>query len=263
MMAVVVQRRVAAVVGALVADAAAQPLHWIYNLEKLHALVGTREDVAFWDPSANPFYTLPCGALSGYGDQAFTILKSLVDSNGFDPENLKKSTLECFGPNSKYENPVNAVYKDKADIAKKNAKYPIDGPWRHASIKEFLRNFAEGKEVTGAIDDEQIDCALRVVPVVALYAGRPEMLSVAEQVIRQTQNNDLAVAVGLTASRLLEYYILHGPSDDAIDDVIRQLSTAGRSNPQELDTAMVAFLREVVRKKNVPHLQATKDFTNN
>lgn len=55
--------------------------------------------------------------------------------------------------------------------------------------------------LTGSPTDEQMDCTLRVVPVVALYAGRPEMLEKAEEVIRQTQDSDICVAVGLAAAR--------------------------------------------------------------
>ena len=46
-----------------------------------------------------------------------------------------------------------------------------------------------------------MDCTLRIVSVVALYAGRPEMLDKAEEVIRSTQNSDTSVAVGLAAAR--------------------------------------------------------------
>ena len=38
--------------------------------------------MAFWDPSQNPFYTLPLGSNSCYGDQSFVILKSLVENKG-------------------------------------------------------------------------------------------------------------------------------------------------------------------------------------
>ena len=46
-----------------------------------------------------------------------------------------------------------------------------------------------------------MDAVLRIVPVVALCAGKPDMLDKAEEVIRVTQNSDTSVAVGLTAAR--------------------------------------------------------------
>jgi len=57
---------------------------------------------------------------------------------------------------------------------------------------------------SGSPTDEQIDCAVRIVPVTALFAGRPELLDRAEEVIRQTQNNDLCVAIGLAAARFVK-----------------------------------------------------------
>ena len=60
----------------------AQPIHWIYDVKKLDAMLEGHNDIAFWEPSANPFYTLPRGTLSGYGDQSLTIVQSLVQNNG-------------------------------------------------------------------------------------------------------------------------------------------------------------------------------------
>ena len=37
--------------------------------------------------------------------------------------------------------------------------------------------------------------------MVAMYAGQPDMLEKAEAVIRQTQDSDTSVAIGLTAAR--------------------------------------------------------------
>ena len=60
----------------------AQPLHWIYKTEKLDNLLDGAKEVAFWQPSQNPFYTIPLGSNSCYADQSFVILKSLVENEG-------------------------------------------------------------------------------------------------------------------------------------------------------------------------------------
>ena len=57
----------------------AQPLHWNYDLSKLDAVIGGREDLEFWHPSANPYYSIETGQQSCYGDQALVILKSIVE----------------------------------------------------------------------------------------------------------------------------------------------------------------------------------------
>ncbi|XP_060078009.1 crystallin J1A-like [Ylistrum balloti] len=249
-------RRTAAVLGAVVADAAAQPLHWIYDKNKLDNLIGETEDITFWEPSANPFYCIPTGRQSGYGDQAYVILKSLVENKGLDIQSLKNATYTFFGPESDYEHVVNAAYKDKSDAVKKT--FPIKGPWRHFSIKEFLANHKAGKEETGSPTDEQIDCVLRIVPVVAMYAGHPKMLNIAEEVVRITQESDFTVVVALCAARILEHFILNGPSEGVLEAVIKQMDDPNRANPQELDRAMIGKLREVLQGKQTSHSDMAK-----
>jgi len=60
----------------------AQPLHWNYDINKLNSILGDKKEIAFWEPSSNPFYCIPTGSQSCYGDQSFVILKSLVDNDG-------------------------------------------------------------------------------------------------------------------------------------------------------------------------------------
>lgn len=104
------------------------------------------------------------------------------------------------------------------------AVLPIDGPWRHSSLKAFIRNVDAGKEETGkccryqassvndccvvtavCIQGCDVDCQIdgitKLAPVVAAFAGKPEMLEKVEKAVRVTQNNDMCVAVTLAAAR--------------------------------------------------------------
>lgn len=54
---------------------------------------------------------------------------------------------------------------------------------------------------TGCEDDCQIDGIAKLAPIVAFYAGKPDMLEKVEQAIRVTQNNDACVAETLAAAR--------------------------------------------------------------
>merc|ERR1719473_2501547 len=92
-----------------------------------------------------------------------------------------------------------------------DVKMPIAGPWRHGSIKGFLTNY----EVKGikdpakcGSDDSQIDCVCKVAPLVARYAGLPELRTVVEQAIRVVQNTDPAVRWGLAFADVLEGLVL-------------------------------------------------------
>ncbi|MGH0129032.1 UNVERIFIED_CONTAM: hypothetical protein FKN15_013145 [Acipenser sinensis] len=239
MMALSVEdRAVGAIIGAAIADAAAQPLHWIYDLQKLDALLSECPCPEFRAQSANPFYRRVTGQQSCYGDQAYVLAESLAECGGLNVEDLAQRTYKLFGPGSEYDTPVNNPDRPKGGP---RPQLPIEGPWRHASIKSFLKNFEAGKKETGCINDEQIDGITKLAPVVALYAGKPEMLEKVEEAIRVTQNSDTCVAETLAAARLLEYYILHGPDEKALDSVIEQLMDKNRMNPQDLDRAVVAL----------------------
>ncbi|KAJ8409548.1 hypothetical protein AAFF_G00229490 [Aldrovandia affinis] len=127
-------------------------------------------------------------------------------------------------------------------------KLPIEGPWRHASIKSFLKNVDAGKEETGCDVDNQIDGIAKLAPIVACYVGKPEMLEKVEDAIRVTQNDDLCIAETLAAARILEHYILNGPDPKALDSVLKQLDDPDRKNPQELDRAVAGHLHQVKEK---------------
>ena len=59
----------------------------------------------------------------------------------------------------------------------------------------------KGHVIISGIEDNQMDCVVNVVSVVALYAGRPDMLERVEEVVTITQNSDINVAVACTAAR--------------------------------------------------------------
>lgn len=61
---------------------AAQPLHWVYKPEALKKAVEGIECPEFLPKSANPFYSIPTGSQSPYGDQLVNMLESLVASKG-------------------------------------------------------------------------------------------------------------------------------------------------------------------------------------
>ena len=60
--------------------------------------------------------------------------------------------------------------------------------------------------------------------------------------------------------RLLEYYILNGPRDDAVEHVIKELSNENRRNPQALDKDIVAQLNDVLEKRNEDHITAGRKY---
>ncbi|KAL1280157.1 hypothetical protein QQF64_014757 [Cirrhinus molitorella] len=199
-------RAIGAIIGSAIADAAAQPLHWVYDLQKLSVLLSQSPEPEFRPESANPFYRRNTGQQSCYGDQAFVLLESLSECGGLNVEDLKQRTYKFFGPGSEYDTPVNDPYRDKGAP---RPQLPIEGPWRQASLKSFIKNVDAGKAETGCETDNQIDGVAKLAPIIACYAGKPEMLERVEEATRVTQNNDICVAVTLAAARFLEHFILN------------------------------------------------------
>lgn len=242
MASAVANRAIGAIVGSAAADAAAQPLHWIYDLQKLQSILDQNPNPEFRAESANPFYRRQTGEQSCYGDQAYVLLESLSECGGLDVEDLKNRTLKFFGPGSVYDTPVNDPYREKGGP---RPQLPIEGPWRQGSLKSFLKNVDAGKAETGCETDCQIDGIAKLAPIVAFFAGKPEMLEKVEDAIRVTQNYDPCVVETLAAARILEHFILHGRDPNVLEAVIGQLNDPKRNNPQELDRAVIGHLMQV------------------
>ncbi|CAL8399477.1 unnamed protein product [Arctogadus glacialis] len=236
-------RAIGAIIGAAVADAAAQPMHWIYNLDSLKEVLSKLEPFPeFRVESANPFYRRETGEQTCYGDQAFVLLESLSHCGDVNAEDLTQRTYSFFGPGTVYDLPLNDPYRQKGGP---KAELPINGPWRNASLKSFIRNVDARKEETGCEVDCQMDCVTKIAPVVAMFAGRAQMLDKVEMAVRVTQNNDICVAMALAAARFVEHFILNGPDPNVLDAVLGQLKDPGRQNPQELDKAVIAHINQV------------------
>lgn len=163
------------------------------------------------DPPGNGFYKVPASGQSCYGDQAFVLLSSLAACGKFDVEDFSARQAQTFGAESEYELP-GCTDADNWPNLVKGIQLPVPGPWRHASIKHFLRRYVtEGKRYPECGEPDEslsVDFVCKIVPLVALYAGSSELPKVAEAAIRTTQNTDGAVKYGMAFARCLEMLIL-------------------------------------------------------
>jgi hypothetical protein len=82
----VASRAKAAVLGGLCADAATQPLHWLYDLPQAMALAaggpGGTASPEFFPMPSNPWYKTDVGNSSCYGDELVPLLKSMAEGEG-------------------------------------------------------------------------------------------------------------------------------------------------------------------------------------
>ena len=132
--------------GATVADAAARPLHWVYNQKKLLTYIKGKQDFTFLKKNKSPFYNIKTGKVSGYNQVGQVMFKTLVESHQNIEERFKKNITKNFGPGSIYWKNLNlrAKYRKVKDW-----RGIIKGPWIHQNIIETVRNIKSKKKLTG------------------------------------------------------------------------------------------------------------------
>merc|ERR1712172_324879 len=99
--------KISTILGALVADAASLPLQWIYKDKDMEAighwkLAGDKVEgdssPAFYPTSKCPFFSLPTGANSCYGDDTRTCLSAMADKEGdIDLAHVHQKVQDTFG----------------------------------------------------------------------------------------------------------------------------------------------------------------------
>ncbi len=109
--AAVKARAKAALIGALVADAATMPLHWIYKPEALSAALaqrpGAEASPEFHTPHACPFYSAPLGDFSPYGYELWSLVSYLAEaksSTSLDGTALARHLAASYARSTGYLN---------------------------------------------------------------------------------------------------------------------------------------------------------------
>lgn len=199
-------RIVAAIRGAIVADAATMGLHWIYDpSELLQRVVGEDRTPEFVTPPQPNFYSsddfrghYQAGMSSPYGE---LLVHTAQHVASVGPMHLSGYTAS------------KALYA----WAKSFGGRP------DSALQQFMETYETKKDTitndnytSCGADDHQAMIYAKVVPVTCLYAGQTELVDKLEQVIRAHQNNDEAVAFGVASARLLEAVLLGAPLDQAL-----------------------------------------------
>ena len=132
--------------GATVADAAARPLHWVYNQKKLLTYIKGKQDFTFLKKNKSPFYNIKTGKVSGYNEVGQVMFKTLVEGHRDIEERFKKNITKNFGPGSIYWKNLSlrAKYRKVKDW-----RGIIKGPWIHQNIIETVKNIKSKKKLTG------------------------------------------------------------------------------------------------------------------
>ena len=213
------ERRLGAIKGGLVADAASMGLHWIYDVNKIKALTkGAHAE--FFEPPSCPFYKYEPGQLSPYGAEALGVLRILTDSRDktFDPNVFAVELKEYF------------------------EAYP--GRLNHAS-KELITAIGSGKSFPecGA-DDSQANSLVKAAIAVTAFEGLDDWALRVDDVMRAHQNNAIAVKYGVGAAHLVRQILngltppppLHTIPGDTHPKALRSLTPPDEWNFREQGT---------------------------
>jgi ADP-ribosylglycohydrolase len=222
-------RRLGAILGSFVADAAAMPLHWIYSTAKVKELVGQGDPEFYHTPSC-PFYDYALGENTPYGQQTLAYLNA-VKGKTIDPAQMQKAYEALYTSGGRcYTTTQNAskCYKD-------------------GSTKEFLKNVASGLNYPKCGgNDTQANAVAHMPLVVAKFAGQADLLDQVEHLIRVTQNTNDAVAFGLAGARILEAVILGDSGIIAVKKAVTAMKSASRSHPMDEDAALAKGIEHVL-----------------
>ena len=152
--------------GSTVADAAARPLHWVYNQKKLSKYIKGKKDFTFLNKNKSPFYNIKTGKVSGYNDVGLVMFKTLIEGQKNIDIRFKKNILKNFGPGSIYWRNLNLRSKYKKI---KDWRGIIKGPWIHQNIIETIKNIKKNKKVTGGKKVNESDGYCASLPYFLFY----------------------------------------------------------------------------------------------
>ena len=197
--------RIAAIMGALVADSAALGLHWLYDPARIAELEKTI-GLTFLEPDVENYADVKgffahgnkaAGDSSGYGEICLLILNHVAAHGEFKRVAYQTEFRGFFGPGGTY------------------AGY-IDSPTRQTLLKLIPLIPDDFPEVSGA-DDDQF-AALATVPVItATHSGsQDDLLEKIETVVRLTNNNDDAVAAAKYSASVLSAVLEGKPVNEAL-----------------------------------------------
>lgn len=184
--------RVAAILGALVADAAALGLHWLYDSERIAQIEKTK-GLVFLQPDANDYAGVSgyfahskkqAGDSSAYGELCHLMLRHIARHGKFYRVDYQSEYRSYFGPGGGYQG-------------------YIDSPMR-VTLQTLLPLKPEDFPLQSGADDDQFAALAALPAVVAAHHESPDALNAKiEQVVRLTNHNDTAVAAAQYAGCVL------------------------------------------------------------
>ena len=232
--------------GASVADAAARPLHWIYDEKKLKSYIKGEKDITFFKQNRSPFYSIKTGEVSGYNDVGQVMFKTLTNTK--DKKNIiidfKKNILKNFGPGSQYWKNLKLRKKYK----KIKWTTAMEGPWIHQNILETIKNIKLKKNVTGGSKVNESDGYCAVLPY-SLFNNSEQKL---KKIIKTVANGKISEQFALAKIKIINL------ADEGVKDPVNSFVKLNSKN--DYFKNVIKNIRKVKKLKYKPHNIVVKKF---
>ena len=232
--------------GATVADAAARPLHWVYNEKKLKSFIKNKKNIAFLKKNRSPFYSIKTGEVSGYNDVGQVMFKTLTQTK--DKKNIvtnfKKNIVKNFGLGSNYWKNLKLRKKYK----KIKWETAMKGPWIHQNILETIKNIKLKKNITGGTKVNESDGYCAALPY-SLFNNSEQKL---KKVIRTVANGKISEQFALAKLKIINL------ADEGNIDPINSFIRLNSKNNYFKNA--IENIKKVKKLKNKPHNIVVKKF---
>ena len=232
--------------GATVADAAARPLHWVYDPKKLNLYIKGKKEITFLKKNKSPFYSIKTGNVSGYNDVGQVMFKTLVSTKKKSEilKNFKKNIIINFGPGSAYWKNLKLRKKYK----KIKWKGPMNGPWIHQNILETIQNIKAKKSITGGQKVNESDGYCAAMPYF-LYNNTEADL---KKVIKSVANSKINETYALAKLKIISL------ANDNKKDPVRSFVKKYKKNRYFKD--VIKNIKKILKLKKQNHTKVVKKF---
>ncbi len=232
--------------GATVADAAARPLHWVYDPKKLKKYIKGKKDIAFLKNNKSPFYSIKTGKVSGYNDVAQVMFKTLVSTKKKSNilKNFKRNIIKNFGPGSAYWRNLKLRRKYK----KIKWKRPMNGPWIHQNILETIQNIKSRKNMTGGTKVNESDGYCAALPYYLYNNSEKEL----KKVIKSVANSKINETYALAKIKIISF------ANDGDKNAVQ--SFVKKYGKNRYFREVVNNIKKVIRLKKHNHIKVVKKF---
>ena len=232
--------------GATVADAAARPLHWVYDPKKLKKYIKGKKEITFLKQNKSPFYSIKTGKVSGYNDVGQVMFKTLKSTKKKSDilKNFKRNIIKNFGPGSAYWRNLKLRRKYK----KIKWKKPMKGPWIHQNILETIQNIKAKKSITGGTKVNESDGYCAVLPYY-LYDNSEKEL---KRIIRSVANSKINETYALAKLKIIDLAIKG--NKNPVYTFAKKYKKSKYFNEVNIN------IKKIIRLKKYNHIKVVKKF---